>query len=174
MTALFICSLIVAAFLFVLGCMDQRKLYWKTSAWKYRDPEANEPSDSALAMNRFGLFAVAVAFLVIAGIVHAADEARDYSTARVKAVAYAVASRLDEGPRAGLGSSLDTRSDVFDAVRDEGDGNVRIRSTNGGFELTNREGRNPVCLTVAVDTSPGPIGGPRSHSVSTTVDEGRC
>ncbi|MGW2309194.1 hypothetical protein [Actinomadura luteofluorescens] len=176
MTGLIVFVLLVAVAMFVLGCMDQRTVYWKTRAWQYRNPEANEPSDAALATGRAGAFAGAVALLVTAGVLLGVENARTYSTAQVSSVAHAAASRLDEGPSSGIGSSFGTMSDIYDAVNDEGGGNVHIRSAGGDkYELTNRKGKNPVCLTVTVDYELDLGGGePWSHSVTTSVDDGPC
>ncbi|MES9537873.1 MULTISPECIES: hypothetical protein [unclassified Actinomadura] len=176
MTALIVFVLLTAVVLFVLGCMDQRTLYWKNRAWQYRNPEAVEPSGAAFAAARAGSFAGAVALLITAGVLYGADNARTYSTAQVDSVASAAASRLDEGPSSGLGSSVGTTSDVYDAVNDAGHGNVHIRSAGGDkYELTNRKGKNPVCLTVTVDNALDLGGGePWSHSVSTSVHDGPC
>ncbi|MFS2294144.1 MAG: hypothetical protein FWJ90_15870 [Actinomadura sp.] len=178
MTGLIVVFVGIAIVLFLLGCMDQRKLYWKTAAWQYRNPEANEPSDAALGLNRVGLFAAAVGMLVCAGIVHSADAASTYSTSEVSSVAYSVASELNRGDQSGLASSYSTSSEVYEAVNEKGNGNVEIRSVGGDrYELTNRDGENPVCLTVKVDHDlnlGSTAGGPWSHSISTSVDEGPC
>lgn len=178
MTGLIVLFVGIAIVLFVLGCMDQRKLYWKASAWQYRNPEANEPSDAALGLNRVGLFAGAVAMLVCAGIVHSADAASTYSTAEVSSVAHSVASELNRGGQPGLASPYGTSSEVYEAVNEKGNGNVEVRSAGGDrYELTNGDGENPVCLTVKVDhdLNLGRTGGrPWSHSISTSVDEGPC
>lgn len=55
---------VVAAVLFVLAAVDQRKLWQGTTGWQYRNPEANEPSDAALALGRVVM--VVVAFLALA------------------------------------------------------------------------------------------------------------
>ena len=46
------------------GIIDPRGMWEATSSWQFRDPEANEPSDSAFAMQRFSAF---VSLLVIVG-----------------------------------------------------------------------------------------------------------
>ncbi|MEU8803374.1 hypothetical protein [Spirillospora sp. NPDC048819] len=181
MTALIVLLLALGAVMFVLGCLNQRKLYWKLAAWQYRNPEANEPSDAALGLNRFGLITSGVLLLAGAGMVNAADnQPQGYSTSQVRAVASAAASKVDSGSGSGIGSSSGASSDVYEAVNDEGDGNVEIRSAGGGtYELTNRYGKNPVCLTVTVENDLN-IGGnsdgdsPWSHSISTSVNEGPC
>ncbi|WP_019629306.1 hypothetical protein [Actinomadura atramentaria] len=58
--------LFLAICCFIVGGLDQRKLYWKTSAWRYRIPEANEPSDAACKAKRIGLFATGLVLIAIA------------------------------------------------------------------------------------------------------------
>ncbi|TDB92238.1 hypothetical protein [Actinomadura sp. 7K534] len=178
MTALIVMCFVLAAVFFVLGCMDQRKLYWKTAAWQYRRPEANEPSEAAHVFNRIGLFLGAAMMLVLAAVLNAADASSTYSTAQVRSVASSAASDLNQGTQSGIGSSFRASSDLYDAVNEHGGGNVKIRSAGSGeYELTNRDGENPVCLTVTVDNDlniGGGIGEPWSHSVSTSVNDGAC
>ena len=178
MTAVLVFVVIMAVVMFVLGCMDQRSLYWKMSAWQFRDPQANEPSDAALGVRRASLFISAVVLLVTAGVIKSADSTQDYSTSQVSSVAYAAGFSLDRNTTSGIGSSFDASSKVYDAVNEEGNGKVQIKSSGGDkYELTNRKGENPVCLTVTVDNdlSLGSGGdSPWSHSISTSVDEGPC
>ncbi|TDC55228.1 hypothetical protein E1281_13760 [Actinomadura sp. KC345] len=177
MTALIVLFLVLAAATFVLGCLDQRMLYWKTHAWQYKNPEANEPSDAALTLNRFGLFAGAVTLAVTTVVLMDVDRSTTYSTSQVRSVAQAAASKVDQGAQSGIGSSFGASSSVYDAVNEEGGGNVEIRSAGSGkYELTNRDGENPVCLTVEVenDLNLGGDDGPWSHSVTTSVTEGPC
>ena len=176
MTALIVLMFVLAGGCLLLACMDQRKLYWKTGAWQYRNPEAHEPSDTAFALNRGALVVGAVVLVVMGFVFRTADSSRDYSTAQVRSVASAAASERDQGTGPGLGSSYRTGSDLYKAVDEEGNGNVEIRSAGGGkYELTNRKGKNPVCLTITVDNKLT-LGGsdPWHHSVSTSVDEGSC
>ncbi|TMQ94735.1 hypothetical protein ETD83_23550 [Actinomadura soli] len=176
MTALIVFMLVMAAVMFVFGCVDQRRLYWKADAWQYRNPGANEPSDAALGVRRASFFIGAVVLLAGAGILKAADASAVYSTADVHSVAQAAASKLDRDSTSGIGSSFSATSGIYDAVNEEGNGNVEIRSAGGDkYELTNRKGRNPVCLTVSVENDLD-LGGdePWSHSVTTSVDDGRC
>jgi hypothetical protein len=93
----------------------------------------------------------------------------------VRSVASAAASELDQAG-SGLGSSHRAASALYKAVDEEGNGNVEIQSAGGGkYELTNRKGQNPVCLTITVDNKLT-LGGsdPWKHSVSTSVNEGSC
>lgn len=175
MTALIALVFVLAAACLIFACVDQRKLYWKTGAWQYRNPEAHEPSDSAFAVQRGLLVVGAVALVILGFVLKAADTSREYSTAQVRSVASAAAMELDKaGP--GLGSSSGAASDLYKVVNEEGNGNVQIQSAGSGkYELTNRKGENPVCLTITVDNKLK-LGGsdPWSHSISTSVDEGSC
>ncbi|OLT11428.1 hypothetical protein BJF79_24170 [Actinomadura sp. CNU-125] len=161
--------------------MDQRTVYWKFAAWRYRNPEANEPSDTALAMNRFAMFFIAAVFAVIGGMVIASDGTRTYgsSAAEVRAVADAAAESLRRDATPGLGPTL-TESAVIDAVAAEGDGEVRVENVPGDgdrYELTNGAGENPVCLTVEVDEELDVADTDRepwSHTISASVTDGPC
>jgi hypothetical protein len=174
MTAVFVFALVMALVFFVLGCMGQRKLFWNTQAWRYRNPEAHEPSDAALGSSRAWRFVGAAVMLAAAGLVKTADNARTYSTEQVRSVAEAAASRLEEPSTPGLSSSFDPT--VYDIVNDEGDGNVKVRSAGTDkYELTNRKGKHPVCLTAKTEDHLD-LGSdaPWSHSTSTSVEAGRC
>ena len=46
------------------GAIDPRGMWEATSAWQFRDPEANEPSDGAFAFQRLAAF---VALLMMVG-----------------------------------------------------------------------------------------------------------
>ncbi|MBO2456879.1 hypothetical protein [Actinomadura violacea] len=176
MTALIVFVVIAAVVMFVLGCMDQRKVYLRTRGWQYRNPEALEPSDAALTMSRVGYFFGTVVLLVLALVLKSADRSMDYSTSQVHSVAYAAARSVESGRSSGLGSAIDASSSVYSAVNDEGNGKVKIRDAGGDkYELTNRKGRNPVCLTVTVDNALGLGNGePWSHTVTTSVTDGPC
>lgn len=48
-----------------------RRIWWATQSWKFRDPEANEPSDAAYGMTRAGgVFVILLALFVGASIIH--------------------------------------------------------------------------------------------------------
>ncbi|MFJ8110699.1 hypothetical protein [Streptomyces sp. NPDC096132] len=55
--------LLLAAVLVGLGGADQRALWWRFQAKRFRDPEANEPSDSEYRSKRIVAF-VCAAFMV--------------------------------------------------------------------------------------------------------------
>ena len=55
--------LLLAVVLAGLGAADQRALWWRFQAHRFRDPAANEPSDSAYRSKRIVAF-VCAAFMV--------------------------------------------------------------------------------------------------------------
>ncbi|WP_019629307.1 hypothetical protein [Actinomadura atramentaria] len=177
MVALIVLVVGLSVLCFVLGFMDQRKIYWKTAAWQYRNPEANEPSDTALGLSRVGYFVSGAILLVLAITMTGYEGSRDYSASKVSMVAHSAALRLgQDATSSGLGSSYGATSRVYRVVTEEGDGNVKVRPMGlSKYELTNRSGKNPVCLTVEVDDKLSLTDDePWSHSVSTSVDEGPC
>lgn len=81
-------AMAVICFVLALGCLvwaaaDQRKLWWKMDAWRYSDPEANEPSDTALTTTRIALFFLAIG-LAGAGVFFLHDQAKLESHAEVR------------------------------------------------------------------------------------------
>ncbi|MBE1586969.1 hypothetical protein ACFPOI_00935 [Nonomuraea angiospora] len=58
---------ILLSIVFFVGCLiSPRWLWWNLSAWAYRDPEANEPSESAYATGRALLLVLAIVCLLVA------------------------------------------------------------------------------------------------------------
>lgn len=45
-----------------------RKIWWATESWKYKNPEANEPSEAAYGMQALGGLFVIVAAVILAGL----------------------------------------------------------------------------------------------------------
>jgi hypothetical protein len=66
MSGWLIIFIIMALGCVALGLADQRKLWWRFRARRYRNPEANEPSDAALTGQRVVYF-VGAALLVFSG-----------------------------------------------------------------------------------------------------------
>ncbi|MEU6719672.1 hypothetical protein ABZ897_50155 [Nonomuraea sp. NPDC046802] len=165
-----------AGVLLVLGFVNQRKLWWSTTAWQYRNPKANEPSDASLDFGRvlslLGAF-LAVVCGLIAWSYDANQEqkaarralpiiqtptpdpvkARTYSLAEVREKAEAVAAKV-------VGRHHDEVPAIIVA---ESDGNLRHKTldrhwegvwTIRGYDLTNREDEHPICMTTREYTSP--------------------
>jgi ferric-dicitrate binding protein FerR (iron transport regulator) len=66
MVGMGIFMLLIALWLGVMGLMDQQKLWWQFQARRFRDPEANEPSESGYRSRRAVLLVLAVAMLAMA------------------------------------------------------------------------------------------------------------
>jgi hypothetical protein len=65
-----ICFIVVMV-MFLWAAISPKSMWWTLSAWRYRDPEANEPSDAAYLMSRIsGIVIVAGAAIafVVAGV----------------------------------------------------------------------------------------------------------
>ncbi|QFY05329.1 hypothetical protein GBF35_00295 [Nonomuraea phyllanthi] len=58
--------IIGSIFFFVMSLINPRTLWRVTSAWQYRDPEANEPSDLAYGVGRGVSLVMAIVFLLVA------------------------------------------------------------------------------------------------------------
>ncbi|GAA2088437.1 hypothetical protein [Actinomadura alba] len=203
MTGWVVLLFILAGVFILLGLVDQRKFWWMTTAWQYRNPEANEPSDSSLALGRFSMFAMAVMSIIAAVLVMDAqrsmdeqknrrpttgvsfpsflsttptpdaDKAKTYSRSEVRKKAEAVAAKL-------VGELV---FNVRPIITTESDDNLRHKERKGKdkytkdgweyteYELTNRKGKYPVCLTVR---EPGPLHDGRWRIDSAKVRNGRC
>ena len=62
-----VCAVLFLA-LCVWAAVSPRSMWWTTTAWRYRDPASNEPSDAAYLMTRIGGIVV-VAVVAIASVV---------------------------------------------------------------------------------------------------------
>ncbi|WP_454788981.1 DUF6199 family natural product biosynthesis protein [Mycolicibacterium lutetiense] len=65
-----------------------RKIWWATESWKYKNPEANEPSEAAYGMQALGGLFVIVAAVILAGLA--------WSTERDKTAAEAEQKKKDD------------------------------------------------------------------------------
>ena len=175
MTFLIVFMLMAAAIFGGLGFMDQRALYQRTVAWQYRNPEAHEPSDAALAVGRVALFLGAGVLVVMAIVVGSVRAEATYDQSEVRSVADSAAVDLQSGS-AGRRSPMSVQSDVYAAVREAGGDRVKIESSGlHSYEITNADGDHPVCLTVTTESDLA-LGSdqPWSTTVETTVSDGPC
>ncbi|MEV0670688.1 DUF6199 family natural product biosynthesis protein [Mycobacterium sp. NPDC050441] len=65
-----------------------RKIWWATESWKFKNPEANEPSEAAYGMQALGGLFVIVAAVILAGLA--------WSTERDKTAAEAEQKKKDD------------------------------------------------------------------------------
>ncbi|WP_301123638.1 DUF6199 family natural product biosynthesis protein [Mycolicibacterium fortuitum] len=65
-----------------------KTIWWATESWKYKDPEANEPSEVAYGMQALGGLFVIVAAVILAGLA--------WSTERDKTAAEAEQKKKDD------------------------------------------------------------------------------
>ncbi len=82
---------IAAILLLVLTVVDPRKLWYATTAWQFKHPEANEPSEASFALGRvvsgigalgFGLAAVAATAGAVAPLSQERLDSAGYDAAR--------------------------------------------------------------------------------------------
>lgn len=69
-----------------------KKIWWATESWKYKDPEANEPSEAGYGMQAIGGLFVIVAAIILAGLA--------WSTERDTAAAEAEQKKKDDWDKA--------------------------------------------------------------------------
>jgi hypothetical protein len=187
-----------------LGFRDQRVLWWRWQSRQYRNPEANEPSDSAYTGQRVLLFLLA-AFMAVGAVVLAnSADTISLSDGEVRAAADEAASALSSGDPVLMGPA--TGYDSFEpyvesAVRDAGsaDGNgVPLELSRGeeaavppgpqrkGDEIVEHytvsgDGGHAVCMTVTgtnIGEYPSPYGpAPEpayEYTLSATAKDGDC
>lgn len=159
--------LVLAVLSFVVGCFNPKWLWWHAAAWRYQTPEANEPSVAGYRFTRWAAF-VAAAILAIAAVVSSrAASDLEYTYSEVLSVVDTAAVDLDPNVEV----TEPDISDVERALAEAGDADrIRVKSVptdtdSEKYEVTNEDGRYPVCLTFQTGgASPG----------SATVDDGHC
>jgi hypothetical protein len=66
MTSFIVVAFVLAGVMLVMACADQRRVWWRTQARQYRNPEDHEPTDAAFTYGRVVLLISAVV-MTIAG-----------------------------------------------------------------------------------------------------------
>ncbi|CRZ15664.1 DUF6199 family natural product biosynthesis protein [Mycolicibacterium neworleansense] len=61
-----------------------RKIWWATESWKYKNPEANEPSEAAYGMQALGGLFVIVAAFILAWLAWSTERDKEASEAEQK------------------------------------------------------------------------------------------
>lgn len=72
-----------AAFL-LMACANPRTLFWNFRSWKYRNPEAAEPSDAAYAMQRVHAVVIALFLFGLGGFIWYEEEASTTDAGEVR------------------------------------------------------------------------------------------
>jgi hypothetical protein len=84
---------IVAILLLILTVVDPRKLWYATTAWQFKHPEANEPSEANFALGRV-VSAIGALGFGIAAIAATAGAVAPLSQERLDSAGYAAAREL--------------------------------------------------------------------------------
>ncbi|MFF3457918.1 hypothetical protein ACFYXH_27060 [Streptomyces sp. NPDC002730] len=178
MTGVVVFFFLAAALFVALGLADQRKLYWKLSSWRYRNPEANEPSDTAYAIGRVVVFAAA-GIMVFQGCsaMNFADETSWSKSEFNEAVQSAAVSLGDEShvdSSAGGYASL-IESKVGDAGEGKGPSyavEAKAVGESDDYEVTARGEDFVFCMHVSQSESgEGGFAVPGADGSSTVVPE---
>lgn len=176
----------IAAILFgLLALIDPRKLWWATSAWQFRNPEANEPSAAANAVGRVVAAVFALGF-GIAAISMTIDSAAPYTQERLDELGRQAGAEFG-GSYYKYGSPGESSIDSW--LDDETGGSVTVaaagrtvESLGGGFkddsryvekfELTSTDDESAQgCLTTEYD---GGLFHDGDIIVSASYDSGPC
>lgn len=96
MVALAIIILLIGIPIGLLMVLKPRALWWTLQSWKYKDPEANEPSDAAYTMSSLGGGVVIVIVVIVALIAWTRPDAADR---RSSASTYSSTSSYTPPPR---------------------------------------------------------------------------
>lgn len=173
--ALMIVLFVLAVPMFVLGMMNQRKLWWKIAAWRYKDPSTHEPSETFNTWNRFGYFFGGGVMVVMGFVFLSMIGSYTFDASGVRSHADQAASVLEEEePAFSFGPTESEIEWALEQVAPSGALRLEERgdSEDGDdrYEITNRNGEHPVCLTVGTE------GGLTDEDPETTatVDEGPC
>lgn len=169
-------TFVMAGFLLILGFVNPRRMWWRTAAWQYRNPQANEPSEQSYQAARVTYFVFAVLLALTGFVFIGIGSDLKYDQAEVRSVVDEAASELSSTEPEGLGLYS---YDVEAALAEAGDANrIQVKSAGDDrYEVTNEDGRYPVCLTVRTDSDldlGDDDGDPWERSVSTSVDDGPC
>lgn len=170
----------LAAVLGIAACWNQRKLWWRTQAWRFRDPGANEPSDAALAAGR--VVKLVTAGILVAGAFLVNGPIRDatvYDRRDVWLVAVQAAARLEGRPLKNV-REIDLWEKARTAVSAAAGDRAQFKETGVlsaaglNYEITNTRGEHPVCLTVFADRLPESTALNAKVAVTTAMKDGRC
>jgi hypothetical protein len=166
----------MAGLFLVAGCVDAKRLWWRAAAWRFKNPEANEPSEWGYGVARVSFIVGATAFVIVGLVFLRIGNEETRAHAELRRVVAVAATELSSTERESVDST-----DVEHALGDARRVRVEYAGTDGDsdrYEITHEDGGDPVCMTVrislkfdadTIDPSSGV-----EHSVSTSVDDGPC
>ncbi|MEU7167924.1 hypothetical protein AB0A70_25315 [Streptomyces morookaense] len=148
----------LAAVFILLAWVNPRVIYWGARAWRYRNPEANEPSPAAYTTQRIGSCLSAAVLTVMGFVLMHWEDQSTYNAGDVKNSADQVAEQV--GRETASRSSI-LQPDYYLAVdtamrkvtgNELGDLQFRSagRTASGGeqFTISSTKTGNPYCLIV--------------------------
>ncbi|WP_046723917.1 hypothetical protein [Streptomyces xiamenensis] len=172
----------------LLTWVGPRQLYWAFGAWAHRDPQANEPSDAAYTVQRFGYIALSATSFV--GALSTAHWQGTFTSeeARVRQAVEKAAERMEEADVTSGGSANSAtgryNSQVQSAVRQASPHDLELVATHVSGEqytVTTAAGEHPFCLVVRASSQdvyvPGAEGSTSTTSylkLSVSAREGAC
>ncbi|MGW0980382.1 hypothetical protein ACWD33_06040 [Streptomyces xiamenensis] len=186
--ALVVLLAVVGGAFALLAWVGPRKLYWALGAWIHRDPQANEPSDAAYTVQRFGYIALSAASFVGAFSTAHWQGMFTSEEARVRQAVEKAAERMEEADVTSGGSANSAtgryNSQVQSAVRQASPHDLELVATHVSGEqytVTTAAGEHPFCLVVRASSQdvyvPGAEGSTSTTSylkLSVSAREGAC
>lgn len=192
LTGIVIFFFLLAAVLAALGLADQRKLYWRFTAWRFRNPSANEPSGAAFAWQRGVLFAAAAVMVFQGCKALGFADSNSWSGNELRQAVNKAASAMEEETE--IDSPSDDYSDLIESkVTDAGQNMgpsyaVDVEAAEPGEDgyVITADGTDAVfCMRISqtesdeggfvvlgVGDQPGSY--VPAYALKATVDEGRC
>ncbi|MEE1757438.1 hypothetical protein [Streptomyces sp. SP18CS02] len=190
MTGVIIVFFALAAVTLALALADQRWLYRRLMAWRYRDPAAHEPSDAACRAGRVLAFLVCGALLFMGFRALDFTDDSSWNRSELRSVVEAAAGSLEED--AHIGGAGGAEGLIRDALRDAADSDGEGPSYDLAVEaqgaqkyaISTLTGEYPFCLTLGEEESsgggvavPGADGSTTvitEYDLTADVSEGRC
>ncbi|GAA2058829.1 MULTISPECIES: hypothetical protein [Streptomyces] len=172
----------------LLAWIGPRRIYWAFGAWAHRDPRANEPSDAAYAVRRFGYFAMSAASVAAAIGIAQWQGLFTPEVVRVRVAVEEAAERMADAFVTGA-ESTDAKagrfnSQVRSALLRASPPNLELVATHVSGErytVTTKAGKHPFCLLVRTTPQYLHLPGPESGTITTSypklsasVREGAC
>lgn len=175
-------NIAIGVVLLALALINPRSLWHATTGWRYRDPDANEPSEDALFLGRvgralMGVLSILLGIYVNGGFDHSTDPraAAEQVAAAVRAAGPVnVSSYDDDGSE--FESRLDRRMEsALEEARSSAELGIDNVTRGAGYtDLTLWDGEKArFCLTVT-ETGRSAAGSDVAVAVDVTLTDGGC